>query len=280
MLYYAAFGGGIYHKGGGFGLQRPALQWQLFRKTLSRDAAGFLAQHSVTKRQQLHMAANWPETTSCRSIAAEELKALKQFDSGISDLSSCTWNYVAGLFDAEGSISQMGKSSLRLGLTQKHSTVLEYVQKFLACDMGIEVTIYRSAGVNQIQVCANATCQQILEKLLEAGLTRKKRQAELALDFKPENAEHIRAALVSVNGNQKFGKSLDEAGLDRAQRIQHASKRANNAAKHGRHTEAASLLQQVKAMKLEHDIKNAEQENYDLYEYIYKIQGLWQDEFL
>ena len=274
MLYYAAFGGGIYNQRHGVGLHRPVLRWALHRKKLALEAASLLAQHSITKRKQLHIAANWPETRSCRRIAADELKVLKQFDSSMATRDSCTWHYVAGLFDAEGSISQHGKSSLRLGLAQKHSSVLECVRTFLACELGVEVYISRSPGGNQLQVGTISTCQRIVEKLLGAGLIRKKRQAELALNFKPENAEHTRAALSSLNGNQRLRTRLDEAGLDRAYDIQKTQKQADYAQKHGRHAQAANLLKEVEAMRFNHNTRNAERENWRLHDYICKIDGL------
>ena len=274
-LYCSAFGGGIYRLGRGAGLCKPALQWQLAGRKLTRQAASLLSQHSITKEKQLRIAAHWPETRAGQISAVDELTALKRFDSSISNKGSCTWDYVAGLFDADGSISPNGKYGLQLALAQKHITVLEYVRRFLACETGVEITVSRRPHVSQIQVGAIGNCQLIVEGMLKAGLTRKRRQAELVLEYKPENAEAIRTALKSLNGNQRFGKRLDEAGLDRAQDIRKTRSRAGYAAKHGRHSEAASLLKQVEAMKLDHKIKTAQQENFDLREYICKIHGLW-----
>ena len=275
MLYCRAFGGGIYHKSDGAGLRKPVLQWNLTRRKMACQAASLLSHHSITKKEQLHIAAHAYKTRAGRAVAVEELKTLKKFDSSIGDENSCSWEYLAGFFDADGCISQLGKNSLRLQLAQKHRTVLEYVQKFLASEMGVETTIFSSPSIYQIQIGATATCQLIVEKMLKAGLTRKRRQAELVLDFKPENAEAIRQALKTLNGNQIYGRSLDEAGLDRAKDIKNARGRAGHAAKHGRYSEAANLRKQVEVMKLDHEIGKAQHENYDLREYICKIHGLW-----
>ena len=273
MMYHTAFGGGIYRMGDGKGLHKPALQWQLSESHMMSSAASLLSQHSITKKRQLHIAAHWPSVVAAREAPAAELRSLKRFDSGWT--TTCTWEYFTGFFDAEGCITANGRSGLRLSVAQKYITVLQCVQHLLACEMGIAATIRKGpAAVNSMQVDVTASCQRILEKMLAVGMVRKKRQAELALDLKIDNIRDIRSSLLGLSGNQMFGKQLDKAGLDRAQDIKMAQRRAARAEKRGELNEAKRILQDVDALKLEHATKNAERENFLLHAYMQGMQNL------
>ena len=269
MMYHRAFGGGIYRLGDGKGLRKPALQWQLRDRHSVHFAANLLAQNSVTKKNQLQIAACWPWGMGAREASAAELRSLKEFDS--SRRIRITWEYFTGFFDAEGCISMNGKSGLRLSLAQKHITVLECLQDVLARDMGIAPTIRKRAHINEMQIYTTSICQRILERMLSSGLVRKKRQAELALDLRPDNSDEIREALSALSGNQRFGKSLDQAGVDRARDISIVRRRAALAEDRGQPHEATRIRQEVDALKLEHATKNAQRENFRLHAYVQEI---------
>ena len=71
----------------------------------ARNAAQLLAPHSITKQQQLLLAAEWPDARSRREECKTELRALKESRLGrLTGL--CSWEYFAGFFDAEGYIHQ------------------------------------------------------------------------------------------------------------------------------------------------------------------------------
>ena len=270
MIYQAAFGGGIHRTGYGKGLCKPAVQWQLRDPSGVASAAKLLAQHSITKKRQLQIAARWPDARAAQEASVAELRSLKRFDSAYK--TACTWEYFTGFFDAEGCIGMNNKSSLFLSLSQKYSSVLECLQDFLVCEMGIAPRIRKKTAMNELLIYTTSTCQRILERMLASGMVRKRRQAELALDRKLYDSDDFRVALFGLAGNQRFGKRLDKAGVDRARDIRNASCRAARAENRGQLNEAKRILEEVEALKLEHETKNAERENLQLHAYMQDLR--------
>ena len=139
MIFRATFGGSITREHGGMGLRKPALRWCVWGQA-ARRAALLLAPHSITKQQQLVLAAQWPDAKSLqREKFKAKLGALKKYDSAVAG--PCSWEYFAGFFDAEGYIEQPhGGNALVLKIAQKHPQVLRCIRSFLARSLGINAS--------------------------------------------------------------------------------------------------------------------------------------------
>ena len=277
MLFRKAFGGSIGREHSGMGLGKPSLQW-LACGPSARRAAELLAPHSITKQPQLLLAGRWPETTSEREDCKAELQALKKHDSAVAG--PCSWSYFAGFFDAEGYINQSnnGGVSLVLKVAQKHPRVLWSLRDFLKTTSGRVATLGKSRGhAHELWVSGLCNCKQILQHLLDAGLLRKAKQAQLALSLAPQNAAQVSAELAGLTGNQKFGKRLDAAGQERARKIQSEQTQAACLRRHGLHADAEAKQPGITKLKQEHELLKARCENQQLLEYLCKLQSLHQN---
>ena len=272
MLFLRVFGGGIYRFGRGKGLSKPTLAWVL---STSSWAAARLAAHSVTKQQQqLGIAARWPDLSSAeRQRCHKKLSLLKQYDSGVEN--SCSWEYVAGFFDAEGSIGlALCQSSWSLSLEQKFPTVLTMLQQFFKHKLEKDISIARTGKVYRLCVTGEPQRRSILSAMLGAGLIRKAQQAKLALSLTSGNALEVRRALHELAGNQCFAKRLDEEGLERARKIHSEAQRARHAARSGKVDTAAAIVKDIEQLKCHHALQKALLENRSLQEYMRKMRSL------
>ena len=270
LLYQAAFGGCIRIANHGIGLKKPVLAWEL-RGRPARAAASTLAENSIVKRRQLEIASSWPEHEADRRGAAAELAFCKKVDSGMA--SCCSWGYFAGFFDAEGYVG-VSKHQVYLNITQKHVTVLNCLQAFLLCEMGVGGNICHSRESFALRITASAYSKQILKQLLNSGLIRKTEQALLALEWSAEDVARIRRAMEDFVGQQRFGRRLDEAGLLRAAAISRAQKKAHRNMQKGRGDVVATIFKKVDDLKQEHALKNAQLENSKLYKYLCNLKSL------
>ena len=78
-------------------------------------------------------------------------------------------------------------------------------------------------------------------------------------------------------GNQSFGKTLDEAGLSRAQHIREMQRQASRAGRNGHTQQAEELLLKVARLKREHVLLQAQLENCRLHQYTRGLLGLQQE---
>ena len=273
MLFYETFGGSVRLQRGGRGLCKPCLRWTAYGQS-ARNAAELLVPHSITKRMQLLLAAEWPAAKSRREECKAELRALKEYDSAVA--SPCSWEYFAGFFDAEGYIQQMrGGASLELQIAQKHPRVLKCLREFVARGLGIDATLRKmKRGLYALEIGGLLKSKQILQHLLHAGLLCKAKQAELAVGLTPGNAEQVSSELAQLTGNQTFGKKLDEAGRERAKKIKSALAEAARLRRQGQCAEAVAKLSEVEVLRDEHKLLNASRENRQLMEYLRKLQTL------
>ena len=273
MLFYETFGGSITRQGSGMGMRKPILLWRAYGQS-ARNAAQLLVPHSITKRKQLLLAAQWPEAKSDREECKAKLRTLKEVDSAVAG--PCSWEYFAGFFDAEGYIRQLnGGVALSLEIKQKHPRVLECLREFLTRSLGKDATVAKAGGsVHVLWICGLISCKQILQHLLAAGLLCKVKQAELAVGLTRENAAQVHTELGHLTGNQKFGKRLDGAGQERARKISSAQKQAARLRKSGQLAEATRKLGEVEVLKDEHELLKAYLENRQLVEYSRKVQSL------
>ena len=270
MLFREAFRGSITRHARGVGLKKPMLQWRAYGPS-ARRAAELLAPHSITKQPQLLLAGRWPETKSEREDRKAELRSLKECDSAVAG--PCSWEFSAGFFDANGCIQPKGGASLQLKVEHKHARVLRSLRDFLKTS-GIDATLIRkSGGAHVLQVCGLSNCKQMLQHLLDAGLLRKAKQAQLALSQSPETAAEVSAALAGFTGNQMFGKRLDAAGQERARNVAAARAQAVHLRSRRRlDTEAEAKVREVQRnvarLKLDHEFLKARDENQQLLKYI------------
>ena len=274
MLFYETFGGSIVLQSSGLGLRKPMLRWTACGAQSARNAAQLLAPRSMTKQRQLLLADQWPEAQSRREECKAELRALKEYDSAVPGPSS--WEYCAGFFDAEGYIRQLrGGASLVLEIAQKHPQVLLCLRELFAQSLGKEPTVAKSReSLHALWVCGLASCKQILQHLLAAGLLCKVKQAELAVGLTCENASQVDAELGHLTGNQMFGKKLDASGRERAKKISAAQSQAAYLRKRGLLTEAFAKMSEVKVLREEHELLKARLENQQLAEYAGRLQDL------
>ena len=189
MFFREAFGGSIGRERDGMCLRKPMRQWQLCGDS-ARRAARLLAPRSITKQKQLLIAARWPKTKSRREDSKAELRNLKEYDSAVA--APCSWEYCAGLFDAEGSIKQpLGEASLVSEIQQKYPTVLKCLGDFLSRSLGIDASLRKvrpSSMMHALRTCGLSDCKRILHGVHEAGLMCKVEQAGRTCT-RPDEAE-------------------------------------------------------------------------------------------
>ena len=274
MLFRETFTGSISLQNGGMGLQKPILRWSVCGQS-ARVAAQMLAPHSMAKRKQLLLAAQWPDTPSERERGAAELRALKEYDSAVP--SPCSWEYCAGFFDAEGYITQApAGASLVLRIRQRHPEVLRSLRDFLAGTLGTDATLKTETSGYVLWICEPRDCRQVLQQMLKAGLLCKATQASLFLRLTPENEERIRDKLVleARSGNRQFGRKLDAADRDRARRITSAQAETAELKRRGQYAKAAAKKREVVVLQHADELLKARRENQQLFEYLSKLQDL------
>ena len=272
VLFVSVFGGSIYREGSGQGLHKPLLYWQVAGSKAIR-AARILAPYTIVKRRQLvELAQDWPRHSVDREACVERLKHLKQYDSSVDD--HCTWEYVAGFFDAEGHIHVYGKCSVGLQISQKFITVLECVSRFLSQELGCNLKVKEHGNIFRICITTTSTSKSVLRNMLAAGMVQKAEQAHLALSATPENGEQVRSALFEMTGNQCFGRRRDKEGLERARQIVNVQARAKSAQQKGHLDKASCCLQQIQILKADHALQKARLENSQLKEYTLMLRKL------
>ncbi|CAE7815735.1 PPR10, partial [Symbiodinium sp. CCMP2456] len=271
MLFRKSLGGSITSNKDGLGLCKPVLRWQVCGE-LARRAARLMAPHSITKQKQLLLAAEWPEAQSCREKCYSELRSLKTYDSAVAG--TCSWEYVAGFFDAEGWIGQpRGGVSIVLVITQKHPSVLECLRSFLERSANTPIPKVRSGPhAHVLRICGLLVCKQVLHEMLKAGLLGKAKQASVATSLTEQNAASRSAELADLTGNQRFGNRLDTAGRERAREIQKARARAARCSRRGQEQQAEAQLNEIEVLQHEHELLNARLENQRLLDYVYNIR--------
>lgn len=180
-------------------------------------------------------------------------------------------------FDAEGNITQRGGGvSLQLTICQKYPIVLQSIRTFLSsqCE-AIDACLRRRAQHEHALVVERLPeCKRLLQRMLAAGLLCKAKQAELASGLRPENATQVSRELLSLTGNQQFGRSLDTAGHERAQAIKLLRQQARHFTRRGKLHESKTKLTEIEAAQREHALCNALQENAQLLQYVQDIHNL------
>jgi len=216
-----AFGGGIYYSTDGCGFRQPVVSWEL-AGTRAKEAATLLARHSYTKEAQLRVAMNGTVAKDNRSQVQHRLKDLKAAKP-VSQNSSVTWAYLAGLFDAEGYVQvPPDRNSICLHIKQKYDEILHVLVSFLE-DEGLNrlnsFKIYHVGNVFLLQCSRTNVSMQTLQQLLLHGLSLKRDQAQSALQLNATNRWEVRETLFQLSGQQNRYKRLDRHGMETAAKI-------------------------------------------------------------
>ncbi|CAE8742855.1 unnamed protein product [Polarella glacialis] len=257
LHFHSAFGGSIIVSDMGRGLQKPCIRW-VVSGGRARSVAAALVQVSVVKETQLEVAASWPSCLSIRKEMAGSLKIMKR-EPQCSSRSTCSWDYLAGFFDAEGSIHVKARcAAIQLEVGQKFENVLKIIHSFLIQECpGTGIRIHQQTSFTRLIVSNRETCQFILRRLLSSGLSTKRPVALLALGVSMSNHSHSRAAIASLVGNQARYSRLDEEGIQRAKQITSIKSRQRKELSSGRLELVDQLHQQVETLKQDHALGNA-----------------------
>lgn len=247
------FGGAIGCQSSGTGAQKAMLAWRAVGGT-ARNAASMLGSPTSMKQAQLRIAARGTVSEASRAHMSHELRLLKQKEHK-PDNFQCSWSYLAGFFDAEGSITVVPhRARLQIELSQMNRFVLEAVLRFLHReDSRLKSWRLQEATRSPKLACSNLeTCKLTLEYLLISGLRVKKKQAELALSLHSDNYKEVRQAMFQFKGWQGRYSRLDDEGVKRSKEITRLRKRMAG----GKSNEQLALLNgELQRLREEHSLQ-------------------------
>ena len=213
-------GGGINCHGAATGTSKATLRWAANGRA-GRYAASVLGSSPSMKQAQLQIAARGIVAEASRTDVSHELRLLKQKEHK-PDNFQCSWSYLAGFFDAEGSITVFPNwTGLQIELWQMNRFVLEAVLSFLHReDSRLKSWRLQEATRSPKLACTNLeTCKLTLDYLLNSGLRVKKQQSELALSLHSGNHKEVRQAMFQFKGWQSRYSRLDDDGMERSKEI-------------------------------------------------------------
>lgn len=216
-----ALGGGIYSEHAATGFSQASLRWQASGEN-ARPAALALCNTTLVKRAQLAQVLDGNVETTHRNRVAQTLQHLKLHthkprQSGF----NCTWAYLVGFFDAEGSISVGAVcSSIALRVAQKNPYVLKVLLAFLEKANSKRWNIYSCSNGTSTLECNDLRAAKLsLQQFLVHGLSLKRPQAEECMQLTQANHRTVRERVSEMNGHQGWLQRLDEAGVLRAKAI-------------------------------------------------------------
>ena len=221
LLYFRnMLGGAVYCQKSATGTAKAMLSWGASGGT-ARSAASMLSSAPSMKQAQLRIAARGTVSEASRAHMSHELRLLKQKEHK-PDNFQCSWSYLAGFFDAEGSITVLPNwAGLQIELWQMNRFVLEAVLSFLHReDSRLKSWRLQEATCSPKLACRNLeTCKLTLEYLLNSGLRVKRKQAELALSLHRGNHKEVRQGMFQFKGWQGRYSRLDDEGMKRSKEI-------------------------------------------------------------
>ena len=218
LRFRRVFGGGVYAGDKRTGFSQATLMWVVESKSAS-FAAGLMASVPSMKRAQLEIAASGTVEAVRRSKVHAKLKTMKHKDYIPRSL-AVTWPYLAGFFDAEGSIGvHPAADALNLQIWQVNPAVLEILLPFLQENGLDRWKLLHYSKASHLRCQHHQTIKLTLQHLLQNGLSVKKQQAKIALELTPSNRQTIRDELFLLTGWQARYSRLDEAGCGRAKEI-------------------------------------------------------------
>lgn len=248
------FGGAIRCQSSASGTSKAVLSWGASGGT-ARNAASMLGSPPSMKQAQLRIAARGTVSEASRTHMSHELRLLKQKEHK-PDNFHCSWSYLAGFFDAEGSIQVVPHcSGLQIELCQMNRFVLEAVLSFLHReDSRLKSWRLQEATRCPKLACTNLeTCKLTLEYLLISGLRVKKQQSELALSLHSGNHKEVRQAMFQFKGWQGRYHRLDDEGMKRSKEIIRLQRRMAG----GKSNEQLALLNgELQCLREEHVVQS------------------------
>ncbi|CAE8609925.1 unnamed protein product [Polarella glacialis] len=263
VFFTRLFGGVSYRQGRGQGRGRPVVQWRMLGAAASK-AASMMASHPSLKKGQLSLASTWPESKLLRMEASVKLRELKDLVPRPEDV-LCTWNYLAGFFDAEGCISVPGISNtVHLSIGQKHNAVLLAIQAFLKQEMpehSSKLRFHKSSGTKgvwNLHLDTHGFSISVLRIMMVSGLIVKKKSAELVLLLDASNHADVRTRLAEMSGNQSIDTWLDAQGVARARHIGKLQSNMSYYKSVGNTTKVVVLQRSIQDMKELHRVSTAE----------------------
>ncbi|CAE6911498.1 USP [Symbiodinium natans] len=253
LFFRNVLGGGIIRHTATVGLWRPCLMWQVYAQTAQRAAAVLLGS-SCCKRSQLAIASQWRQHLRLQACALADLKRLKREEPP--PVSCPSWHYLAGFFDAEGSISTRRPAYVRLDIGQKHPQVLQAFEVFLAAQ-GVHCSIYRDRknAFHRLTIHRSADCKYVLASLVAAGLRAKRKAARIAMNICKQDFHEVRSKLQAEAGNQGRYRRLSLLGLARAESIRGLQKQLWRFEGPGR----GVLESQLEKLQEDHKLRCAEE---------------------
>ena len=257
MRFRQAFGGGVYVHSHGTGTREPTLTWEVNTGSCVKCAAAQLEEYSFVKLAQLKLICTWPSDPSERRRAAQYLSKLKSSDS-TADV-KCCWPYIAGFFDAEGSISVSAKAtSLVLKIGQKHKNVLTWMHHFLEQQCGqVAGSLYGKQGYYSIELHSLELVQNVLHRLLVSGLLVKRAHAQAALTLQQGTHTQLREQMAQLVGNQGRYHRLNADGCVRAREINLINGKLRHLKCLAKDKEADLVAQHLSTLKQKHEYANA-----------------------
>ena len=252
MLFRESLGGAIHIQQDGHGFKRAQLRWVLSGDS-GKEAAKALATASIVKHEQLLLAARWPHCRKAQIAMAREVKLLKDGRCRQQNV-KCTWEYVAGFFDAEGCITVPPSStSMQLCISQAFDGVLHPIRNLLQDVCFSELHITQSAPLLfKLNISSKNDVIRVLRRLLSAGLLQKKGQAKAVLGLDKCSHDSVRETLSMLKGNQMRYARMDSEGCERARAIACLGSRVRCLRSRGRLAEASAKQQQLDQLREEH----------------------------
>ena len=259
ILFRRFFGGGIGIQRPGIGIQQPLLQWVISGEK-ARAAARQLCKVCLSKTKQLQLASNWPCDKDERQLFARKLRELKQCPPNIPIQSRSSWAHLAGLFDSDGCIHlKSSQTSLSLLISQKYEPLLVRSKTFLNSKLGTPIAKVYAVPARyayDLQINEKKAVQVVLNKLLNVGLTIKRRSAKCALSLREDNHASIREQISCTTGNQGRYTRLDEQGCKRSQRIQRLQTMKWKVQRSNDSDLVVQLERNITGLQLHHKIEN------------------------
>ena len=251
LHFRSVLGGSIGRQSASTGSKKAKVQWRVYGSKMSA-AAETLSRIPSMKQAQLLMAKQGYIAENDRARVWECLKMFKRRQHVPDRWSECSWPYIAGFFDAEGSITvRPASAGLQVRLDQVNPCVLMHLLRFLHEKQLQTWRLHHSTSCSSL-VCANVKeSKKTLELLLAHGLLVKRKQANLALSLSAENHLDIRDAISSLNGLQGRYKRLDSDGIARAREIQ----RLHNRLRYLSGPEHGTMLSKLEELRAEHKLQ-------------------------
>ena len=251
-----ALGGCVYREKEATAFHSACLRWQAGGRA-AQQAASVLSRVPSMKQAQLQIAADTSGgmvPADDRKHVADSLALLKAPSySPLQGTPKCTWPYLAGFFDAEGSITIRSlHCSIYLAISQVNPFVLHQLLFFLQREGFEHWNLYHDKrGASRLSCTHFADAKSFLGQLLSNRLELKRLQAEATVTLTPENHSNIRDFVSMLNGLQGFYQRLDESGIEKSKEIQRQQTKIRRLRNQGYTEDCNTALLELAAAELQ-----------------------------